>query len=211
MQSKEKKLTKNSIPWGSLFASLILFTISFIGISYGFFSKDNNISDDSIYFDDGLNVRFILDAGESIGFESNLLKMAQDNGEEYISSNTSNGIVSLTNYSDFETVTCEYEIWYKTSNVFQTKNEKELTLAIYKKDAEDDIKEMDLKNVTDEKVAEEYITVSGKNASVNQYWAYNLRYYNLSEDKQNESIESSLQGQVYFKTKKCYDGEYKGK
>ncbi len=209
---KEEKLIKNKMSIASIVASVMLLSIVLLGASYAFFSDQMNGTDDSLTFGNGLNVSFTLDAGNSIDFDFNPLEMtnATADGTQYIDSTPGNGTVTLENHSGKQTITCEYEVWYKALSTFENKDKKKdislITQITSENDTENEVNLNEVAVNSDRKISDEYITVNGVNATATQKWTFKFRHFILPDVNQNEHLGQSFSGQVYFKAKKCYEG-----
>ena len=108
----------------SLITSIILLLLIVIGFSYAYFTNRIFKSNESFKFGEGLNIEFILDGGDGLNYTFDPLKMTSHATEDYLDSDTSNGTVSLVNYSNYDNVTCEYEVWFKAESLFENSDGK---------------------------------------------------------------------------------------
>lgn len=195
----------------ALIATIMLLLLVITGVSFAFFSGKLFGTKESFKFGDGLNIEFILDAGSGLSYTFDPLKMTSHATENYLDSDKSVGKVSLTNNSEYDNVTCEYEVWFKSESSF---NNEDISLIAQKNDQtpiETSLK--DLSKESDYKITNIYITAGAKDTDEQTAihdWNFNFRHYILENQIQNDNIGQEFKGHVYFKTVRCFEGKGHG-
>lgn len=183
MDNKENIVQKLSHNKKLIVVTIVSLLFIVIGVSYAFFSDKLFGTNEALNFGNGLNVEFVLDGESNLSFSFDPLKMTNMAEEEYIDSDTrSNGTVTLTNHSEYENVTCEYEVWYKADITFDNDYDaKDMAVVANRTTKEPEGSQFDETTRTyinevekgkDKKVADGYIIVGPNGETSVQEWDF---------------------------------------
>ncbi len=211
MERTEEKSVNSKKVVVMIASSIVLVAIVVMSVSFAYFSNTLNGINENINFNNGLNVAFNLNADNNLTFYIDPLQLTNETENNYIESNSSAGTVSLKNNSDYDSVTCDYEVWFHADSDFGITHANELTIvasangSLYPK-GEQSLDLQNMKTSTDKKIMDASITATKGASATTQNWTFKYRHYKLENVDQNGNLNKTFSGKIYFKTSKCKPG-----
>lgn len=183
---------------------VIVFTVSFAYFTQ--YTHEKIIA--NVAVENTLNVNLVLSANSNLTLNVDPLVTYNDNIVARSVDNTD--YAYLQNNSNYDDITCFYEIWYEATTTYHnslTNTDNDLEFAIVGHDLSGQNPDFifDLNNVTGtKKMADASIYTGAGVSSITQNWEFALEHYNLDVN-QNEQMNHSYSGKIFFKDKGCFN------
>jgi len=193
----------------ALVATILLVVLLFVA-SYAYFSSFNTANlTYNLAVGEMANVTLAFTDGEEMTLIVDPLELT-DQTNESVSSNTSTSVITLNNSSEYENVSCKYEIWYDPITPFKKSSSNTSGVMEYGLNISDGsvTKNIDL---TDEnkplKIYDAQINDANTSGNSSVTWTFSTTFYSRFNLNQSEHIGKSYIGRVYFKSAGCEEAE----